>query len=181
VGTYSGSIVVETLDAQNSPLSVALTLQIGTGVDSDGDGIVDAFDNCPGVANPGQTNGDGDRLGDACDCAPADPGAYVVPTEIGAVFWNSNKTDFSWQLPFPGWGSETVYQVLRGEIEDLPVIGEPSDTCLALGAPDVSATDTAAPAPEHGWWYLVRAKNACGAGTYGARTGGQVRDSVACP
>jgi hypothetical protein len=36
-------------------------------VDSDGDGVPDADDNCPGVANPGQEDNDGDGIGDACD------------------------------------------------------------------------------------------------------------------
>ena len=35
--------------------------------DSDGDGIEDSIDNCPTVANPSQTNTDGDSEGDACD------------------------------------------------------------------------------------------------------------------
>jgi hypothetical protein len=37
--------------------------------DADGDGIADAYDNCPAVWNPKQTDTDGDGLGDACDCA----------------------------------------------------------------------------------------------------------------
>jgi|GEM_PF-5189608 len=36
-------------------------------LDSDGDGIVDALDNCPGEANPEQQDVDGDLAGDACD------------------------------------------------------------------------------------------------------------------
>ncbi len=36
-------------------------------VDSDSDDIVDANDNCPLTANPGQENLDGDAFGDACD------------------------------------------------------------------------------------------------------------------
>lgn len=38
--------------------------------DSDGDGIADAFDNCPSVANPAQTDTDADGVGDACDNCP---------------------------------------------------------------------------------------------------------------
>jgi hypothetical protein len=38
-----------------------------TFTDPDGDGIGDANDNCPVVANPGQSDSDGDGLGDACD------------------------------------------------------------------------------------------------------------------
>ena len=35
--------------------------------DTDGDGVLDDSDNCPGVANPGQNDVDGDGTGDACD------------------------------------------------------------------------------------------------------------------
>jgi hypothetical protein len=35
--------------------------------DADSDGVSDAGDNCPSVANPGQENADADALGDACD------------------------------------------------------------------------------------------------------------------
>jgi hypothetical protein len=38
-----------------------------TTADSDGDGVLDTADNCPGVSNAGQANNDGDSQGDACD------------------------------------------------------------------------------------------------------------------
>lgn len=43
--------------------------------DSDGDGIPDAADNCPTVANANQANCDGDSKGDACDSVNSN---YVV-------------------------------------------------------------------------------------------------------
>src|SRR4051794_23888563 len=39
------------------------------GRDSDGDGIANAADNCPGVYNPNQVDSDGDGHGDSCDHA----------------------------------------------------------------------------------------------------------------
>jgi uncharacterized repeat protein (TIGR01451 family) len=37
------------------------------GKDSDGDGVVDVYDNCPLAPNPDQTDSDGDGKGDVCD------------------------------------------------------------------------------------------------------------------
>ena len=35
--------------------------------DTDGDGVLDSVDNCPGTSNPDQSDMDGDGIGDACD------------------------------------------------------------------------------------------------------------------
>jgi FtsP/CotA-like multicopper oxidase with cupredoxin domain len=42
-------------------------LAFSAGADADGDGVLDAVDNCPADANPGQEDADGDGIGDACD------------------------------------------------------------------------------------------------------------------
>ena len=44
-----------------------------TGDDGDEDGFPEIADNCPGFANPDQTDFDLDTRGDACDLAPGDP------------------------------------------------------------------------------------------------------------
>jgi hypothetical protein len=41
--------------------------------DPDGDGVCDATDNCPSVANASQSDADSDGIGDACDICPHDP------------------------------------------------------------------------------------------------------------
>ena len=53
-------------------LSAGFQFSAGLGIldenyDSDGDGIPDLADNCPTVANPDQTDTDGDKVGNACD------------------------------------------------------------------------------------------------------------------
>ena len=45
----------------------------GSGADSDGDGILDGFDNCPDDVNPDQEDADFDQIGDVCDPFPLDP------------------------------------------------------------------------------------------------------------
>lgn len=49
--------------------------------DRDADGVEDAKDNCPDLANPGQEDGDKDGVGDACDLCPTEPGAGGCPPQ----------------------------------------------------------------------------------------------------
>ena len=49
--------------------------------DGDGDGAIDALDNCPGLANPSQADGDGDGVGDACDNCPDDANATQLDSD----------------------------------------------------------------------------------------------------
>ena len=44
----------------------------GGDVDTDGDGHLDADDNCPDISNPGQEDADQDGTGDVCDPGDAD-------------------------------------------------------------------------------------------------------------
>lgn len=54
----------------------------GVPPDGDGDGILNASDNCPTIANADQTDTDADGIGDACDPCPAtaDPDGYCPAT-----------------------------------------------------------------------------------------------------
>ena len=68
-----------------------LVLQRSTGggcVDTDGDGVCDADDNCPAVPNPGQENTYGDARGDACEPRP------VVQCDVNNDL-KVNQTDLS--------------------------------------------------------------------------------------
>jgi YVTN family beta-propeller protein len=54
--------VVASVPVGREPRGIALTPRL----DADGDGIQDDADNCPTVANPDQTDSNGDGYGDAC-------------------------------------------------------------------------------------------------------------------
>lgn len=60
-----------TYAARGNPMKDELTgdtvLKAAQTLDSDGDGIKNIDDNCPGVYNPDQRDTDGDGFGDACD------------------------------------------------------------------------------------------------------------------
>ena len=65
--TVSGNLyVTASLAAASVPTGATLATAAG-GVDTDGDGIPDASDNCPTVVNTDQADGDGDAVGDLCD------------------------------------------------------------------------------------------------------------------
>jgi hypothetical protein len=51
-------------------------------LDRDGDGVLDAADNCPDVANAGQGDTDGDGIGDACEVLP--PGNAPLQAGVDA-------------------------------------------------------------------------------------------------
>jgi MYXO-CTERM domain-containing protein len=54
-------------------------------VDSDGDSVPNATDNCPTVSNPAQTDTDGDAIGDACDNCPAMANLTQLDTDADGV------------------------------------------------------------------------------------------------
>lgn len=68
----------------------ATTCANATGHDEDGDGIDDACDGCPQVADPTQPDRDGDGVDDACDPHPDTPGdklAFFDPFTVPRASW----------------------------------------------------------------------------------------------
>jgi hypothetical protein len=139
-------------------------------VDPDGDGIWPEDDNCPTVPNPDQADADEDGAGDACDCAPDDPGAKNVPGPAsGVTVTGGASATISWDDQSATAGADTVYDVVTGAVGDLLASGGfGASTCLAAGLASPSTTDDRLPPPADGLYYLVRSRNTCAAGTYGA-------------
>jgi hypothetical protein len=84
--------------------------------DTDGDGIVDAFDNCPTIPNPDQADLDLDGVGDVCDREPTIPRQSIAffdpftpdepPLDIQGVGQFAQTAD---GLSFAGDGDNQVY------------------------------------------------------------------------
>ena len=74
------------------------------GPDADGDGVTDASDDCPLVANPDQGNGYGDARGDACEPRPA-PKAKLKMT--------AKRRGSLWKLRLRASGSGRAVVVVR--------------------------------------------------------------------
>jgi len=125
-------------------------------------------------------DGDGDGAPDLCDCAPGNGTAFALPPEASGLAW-SDPTTLAWSSLAPMAGSGTHYDVLRGLTSEFPVGSGPSELCLAPDVASTTRTDPSAPGAGRAFYYLVRGRNACGVGTYGATSGGTQRTSGACP
>ena len=87
-----GRLHFGTLAAGSEDATVCATT---VGHDEDGDGVDDACDNCPHVANADQVDSDGDGVGDACDPYPASP------TESIVLFDPFTSIDPAWAFQAP--------------------------------------------------------------------------------
>ncbi len=61
------------LNTFTCPTIIGPAVTFFVSMDSDGDGIGDAVDNCPAIPNSGQQDGDGDGVGNVCDNCPNTP------------------------------------------------------------------------------------------------------------
>jgi photosystem II stability/assembly factor-like uncharacterized protein len=128
----------------------------------------------------GPADADGDGRDNLADCRPDDATVFAAPGEVAGVAFGADRVTLSWESAAPAAGSATQYQVLRGLVSELPV-GAASETCLVSGALAASVIDADVPLEGAAFWYLVRARNVCGTGSYGTRSDGSPRAGTVCP
>jgi len=99
------------------------------------------------------------------------------PAEATGLVFAPDKQTLGWS---PAFGA-TRYDLVRGEVAQLPVgPGGGDEQCF----PDIAGTstiDASVPLSGSGYWYVLRAENACGAGTYGSQSNGTPRITMTCP
>jgi hypothetical protein len=140
VGEASGRVPV--IPGKESILG--LQLLRGALSDGDFDGVPDAIDNCPAIANSDQVASDGGTFGDRCRPAgAADGGVPLTPPDLAGL-------DFALPPPPPGCGNGTV---------------DSGEQC------DSGAGNSDDPAVNASCTTLCRARATCGsiAGALGAR------------
>lgn len=107
------------LAAMDATLLVMTAEGLGEVTDTDGDGVDDRYDDCPTVANPDQSNVDGDAHGDACDPFPTEPNDHAACL--------ASVADLSGTVA----GLEAELETLRPQVEDADDDGVPNalDQC----------------------------------------------------
>ena len=137
--------------------------------DGAGDYLLSIAPDCEATLDP-TVDHDGDGVITADDCAPLTPGTFNAPLEIENVRWREDKVTIEWDSAVPGGGPDTVHDLLRGIISDLPVDGKVTEECLLPDSPPTFFEDTDLPPAGVGYYYIVRGHNECGDGTFGFAT-----------
>ena len=172
-------------DAMTSATTESIQVYVqGTGL-CDGDGVCTLGEDCLSCPSDcaGQTTGKPDDrwcCGDG-ECSAAEDGSVcsldcctTPPGEVSGVGFDADEVTVYWTPSAP----DGVYDVARQNLGGVAA-GEPLE-CLVSGLDTASYSDLDEPAAGTLFCYLVRASNACGAGSWGAASGGEPRTAT-CP
>ncbi len=141
---FASSFHIESRAARTIVSEGTFSLHGGTGgggVDTDGDGVYDRFDNCPDTPNPDQADIDGDGLGDVCDPSSAliDIGASVDPQ----IAYSGDPVDFTYTITNTG-DLELTNVVITDSLGNTVNIGSlpAGATTASLVTENIDATTT---------------------------------------
>ncbi len=120
--------------------------------------------------DPWDDDGDKDGYERRDDCDPNDGGTWDAPHEVGGLsVTKGDSTTLAWDSQDSEIGPATVYDIVTGTLSRLRSDGNFGNAnCLAADVPDSPYEDDRTdPSSGDGYYYLVRARNSCGTGSYG--------------
>ena len=141
-------------------------------------------DNCNGIVEDSlDLDGDGNSICSGGDCNDSDPGVWDYPVELPDLSVGEGfPTLVSWFDLGPLIGPAIAYDVVSGSAGPGTGISFVAGACVQSGSSTPSYSDSSPnPSPGTGKWYLVRARNSCGTGTYGTSSAGAARILPSCP
>jgi len=131
------------------------------------------------ISGPSCNDGNACTVNDVCTSGACGGTAITAPAEVAHDRF-PGRTTLAWDAvanAAPG----TVYDVTSGRADELPAGMGPNETCRASGLTGTSLEVTERPPAGKALWYLVRARNSCGAGTWGTSSNGVTRAPTECP
>ncbi len=173
-------------------------------LDSDADGVCNAADLCPSIANPAQLDTDGDGAGDACDCAVSNARLWGASRETGRAWFYaptscltvsyqpatgrincfSTENLLDWFQPSTAGAVATDlrYDIVRSVDLSNFVSGAVCEaTAIDRNGPFNNAYMIPAPPAGQVFGYVARAMTTCGAGPAGTASSGAVIEARECP
>jgi hypothetical protein len=128
---------------------------------------------CDGLAG---VDGDGDGVANGADCVPGNASVWTAPSPVTNLALSRGATGFQWSQPTSGGGA--VYDLLRSDV----AADFWNATCVASGISQtaVPAAWDVNPPPGEIFFYLVRARGACGTAPMGTGYNGAPRQGTAC-
>lgn len=125
------------------------------------------------VIVPDLTDADADSFPACSDCAPNDALQHP-PLAVERLVLDGDYVTLRWAAT----SGVLSYDLARGT---LTAGWSYSHGCAQSGLVTTTTTDSAVPAIGTGFYYLVRAVDGCGTGSYGANTAGEGRPNQGCP
>jgi hypothetical protein len=163
-----------TTDMEGEPQDTTLTLR------SEAQGPVTFLCATPGSGVRLGADLDEDGHLNASDCAPADALAWALPGEVtGDLVGGGSPTHLSWDTQASPDAQPVTYEIAGGGLQALRGAGVGVAGCLAGGLVSPAYDDTRPDPPaSDGYFYLLQARKACGAGGYGPGRG--ALDTLVC-
>ncbi|PYQ12369.1 MAG: hypothetical protein DMH00_06365 [Acidobacteria bacterium] len=134
----------------------------------------------PGGPRDADSDGHPDPLCGGNDCNDLNPLVWAAPAEVtNLILTTVSPANPAWDSQASLAGPETVYDLVSGSMGPGSGLNFAGGSCLLAEGPNSYSDSRPDPALGTAYWYLSRAENSCGVGTYGTPS----RDSgiLACP